>query len=276
MEKICAGIVTYNPLLSDLNASLNQLIQQVPLVIIVDNNSENIQSIQQTIKQYNNVHLIQNTENVGIAAALNQIFVYACEKKYDWVLTLDDDSIITDHFVNILVTEINQNVGIVCSRLRDKKTGVMTSSKTSENKCITAGSLTSVKAWKEIHGFDEWLFIDDVDFDFSMRLYEKGWKIVEAEKAILNHSIGNTIIKNLFFWHPAVRNHSPFRKYYQERNYIYVDYKFKQYNYFKELFRYIKHCFFVLLWEDNKIKKISAMHKGRKEGLQVIRNMKRA
>lgn len=273
-NKICAGIVTYNPSMSDVKKSIQQLSQQVHSIIIVDNASDNISDIEKIIQKNSQITLIRNNQNKGIAAALNQIFVFAKNKGFHWVLTLDDDSEISDGYIEALYSKIDENVGIVCPILEDRKTGRKFESKTKKDTCITSGSLTSIEAWTAVGGFDEWLFIDAVDFDFSKRIYRAGWRIEKNNNAILLHSIGDTEIKNLLFWQPAVRNHSVFRKYYQERNYLYLDYKLNEYSYMKELLRFIKHCAIVILWENEKRTKIQAMLKGRKDGLKKIRSMK--
>lgn len=49
---------------------------------------------------------------------------------------------------------------------KNRLDGTILHSKCHEDECITSGSLTSVEAWQKIGGFDEWLEIDGVDFDF--------------------------------------------------------------------------------------------------------------
>lgn len=274
-NRVCAGIVTFNPSISDMEKSLQQLSQQVSLVVIVDNASENISDIKKVTEKYEQTRLIRNYQNKGIAAALNQIFVYAKKEGFHWVLTLDDDSEINDGYVEELFTKVDKNVGIVCPILEDRKTGIHFHSKTKDDICITSGSLTSVAAWTSVEGFDEWLFIDAVDFDFSKRICRAGWKVEEDNNAILLHSIGDTQIKKIMFWKIAVRNHSEFRKYYQERNYLYLDYKLDEFSYVKELLRFIKHCMIVILWEDKRNIKIRAMFKGYIDGLKKIQLMKK-
>jgi rhamnosyltransferase len=208
---------------------------------------------------------------------LNQIFAEASSRKADWVLTLDDDSILPEDLITRYFSCIERqdaSVGIVCPLLRSKATNQITHSKTSETECITSGSLTRVSAWEYSGGFDDWLFIDSVDFDFSKRVVNLGMTIVECTQVTMPHEIGKTRTINLGFAHPAIRNHGPVRKYYQERNYPYVDYKYSEYGYIKELLRFIKHTLFVLLWENDKKQKIFAMRNGRKDALIKIKELR--
>ncbi|MBT1164908.1 glycosyltransferase family 2 protein [Bifidobacterium felsineum] len=274
-NKICIGIVTFNPDINDIETTLRNIGNSFH-VIIVDNGSNNIDSIQKISHSYD-CHIITNNENLGIAKALNQIFEFADKNSYEWVLTLDDDSLPPSNMISSFLSMLKgrDNVGIICPMLISKGNHSIFHSKTAVDECITSGSLTNVEAWKSIGGFDEWLFIDSVDFDFSKRLHKAGYVILEDRNVLLPHEIGKTKTINLLVAHPAIRNHSAFRKYYQERNYIYVDYKLHQYSYFIDLLRFMKHVLFVVLWEEDKFEKIQSMIRGRKDGLNKIRELKK-
>lgn len=286
--RICAGIITYNPTLTDVSTCLEALCNQVERVIIVDNASKNVKSLQEVVSKYANVTLVKNSQNIGFAKALTQVFEWAKSQGFNWVLTLNDDSVVPSNMISeykkILENQgslVNQKnaknskIAIVCSLLKNRLDGTILHSKCHEDECITSGSLTSVEAWAKIGGFDEWLEIDGVDFDFSRRLVRAGWKIVECQNVIMEHQIGKARSINLIIKHPIVWNHNANRKYYIARNMQVVDYKMGTYSYVKSLRAVVRDMIFVALWEKNKFAKIRAMIRGFKDGQQKIRQMRK-
>ncbi len=285
---ICAGIITYNPTLTDVSTCLEALCNQVERVIIVDNASKNVKSLQEVVNKYTNVTLVKNSQNIGFAKALTQVFEWAKSQGFNWVLTLNDDSVVPSNMISeykkILENQgslVNQKnaknskIAIVCSLLKNRLDGTILHSKCHEDECITSGSLTSVEAWAKIGGFDEWLEIDGVDFDFSRRLVRAGWKIVECQNVIMEHQIGKARSINLIIKHPIVWNHNANRKYYIARNMQVVDYKMGTYSYAKSLRAVVRDMIFVALWEKNKFAKVRAMIRGFKDGQQKIRQMRK-
>jgi rhamnosyltransferase len=93
---------------------------------------------------------------------------------------------------------------------------------------ITSGSLVNTKICKELGGFDEKLFIDDVDFEYAYRCVTKGYKIIEFNEIRLSHQLG--IVKNAGYLSFIKRSgrilHSPFRIYFMVRNHFYVANKY--------------------------------------------------
>lgn len=283
--RICSGIITYNPTLTDVSTCLEALCNQVERVIIVDNASKNVKSLQEVVSKYANVTLVKNSQNIGFAKALTQVFEWAKSQGFNWVLTLNDDSVVPNNMISEykkilenqgnLENSKNSKIAIVCSLLKNRLDGTILHSKCHEDECITSGSLTSVEAWAKIGGFDEWLEIDGVDFDFSRRLARAGWQIVECQNVIMEHQIGKARSINLIIKHPIVWNHNANRKYYIARNMQVVDYKMGTYSYAKSLRAVMRDMIFVALWEKNKFAKIRAMIRGFKDGQQKIRQMRK-
>ena len=275
--QIMAGMVTYNPDPYDLSKSVPALIGQVNQVVIVDNGSNNISSIRKVLEPFSSVLLICNKRNEGIARALNQIFSWGGTHGYRWVLTMDDDSEVPDGMVEkygLAMRGAVGRIGIVCPLLRNRRDGTVFHSKRSNDECITSGSLTSMDAWKAIDGFDEWLFIDEVDFDFSRRMVRAGYQILECDSVLMPHQIGDSRTIHLLGKNPIIWNHSAFRQYYIQRNRLYVDWKLGTYKPLASLCNFLKDLVFVLIWEDDKSRKINAMVRGWKAGKAKIRAMR--
>ena len=88
-----AGITLYNPELDRLGQNIESILPQVKHIFLVDNGSCNLDEIKSLLDKFENVTLICNGENLGIAKALNQMCQAAYENGYEWMLTLDQDSV---------------------------------------------------------------------------------------------------------------------------------------------------------------------------------------
>ncbi|KAB7788125.1 glycosyltransferase family 2 protein [Bifidobacterium cebidarum] len=273
---ILCSIITYNPDDHLLIKNIESITNQVNELVIVDNCSNNIDSITSIAVKYN-AHLIKCKENYGIAKALNIAFKYAEENKFEWVLTLDQDSVCPNNYFKYLIPLINDipKVGIAAPVIVDRSNVIIGHKPKLDygfvRTCITSGACTSVSAWDTVGGFDEVLFIDSVDFDFCFRLRKAGYKIVQTSLVKLEHSLGTptTIcfgkLKYTFFEHNA------FRLYYIAQNNIYYPAKNSLILHFiRGNIRNIYILFRVCLFEKNKFDKIKSILKGIINGYKLI------
>lgn len=248
LKKIAAGIVVYNPddeirFLQCIESALSQ----VEKVYIFDNSTEKKQ-----LNLSQNVTYMSLGRNVGIAYALNHIMRIAKKEGFEWVITLDQDSILPNNTIFEYTKYIKENdrLAIICPQVIDTRRVYMEIEKKHEiqyiEECITSASCTSINAWETVGGFDEWLFIDLVDNDFCKRLIVSGFKILRINSVVLNQEFGRITPKSLKkqeFWiqmSKIFRNKNiakfsyikyvdPIRVYYTNRNIIYVNRKLKKY-----------------------------------------------
>lgn len=274
---VLAGITLFNPELDRLEENITAIQNQVDRVICVDNGSKNINAIEILLKKsFPEVHLQKNEENRGIAAALNQIFSFGKERGFDWVLTLDQDSVCPDN----LMEEYRKywcldGVGVLSPRIIDRnfEKNIETDAEYDEiDKCITSASLTSIEAWEKVDGFWEYLFIDYVDHDFCAKCVEHGIKILRINRVTLLHELGKGVHKRLFGRQLTILNHSPMRKYYIVRNrLIYMKVHREVIDIKEERKKYIYFYIKTLLFEEQKWEKLKEMMKGRRDGKRYIR-----
>lgn len=244
---ISGGIVLYNPDMARLKENVDSVIKQVDCLVLVDNASKNIEEVKALFGGNEKITILLNDENKGIAAALNQILNWAEKMGAEWVLTLDQDSVCAPDMVEKLwkYKDVGK-IGILCPRLIHRKRPEKGQDKKEEKEyrtatmCPTSGSLTNIAAMKEIGGFDEKLFIDEVDEEACIRLRIAGYCILKVNTAELLHDWGNQTEVYLFprlskilpmpAWKEPVypNNHSNLRKYYIMRNNIYVHRKYKK------------------------------------------------
>lgn len=272
-DLIYAGIVTFNPDIERLSENIESVINQVSSIVIFDNGSENINEITR-LAENNNVFVIKSTKNVGIAKGLNEIFQNVVEQSYNWVLTLDQDSICPNNLICEFEKESSnfQNVGIFCPIIDDlnrNQKEIISNDAIEVKNCITSASLTSIQAWKDIDGFDESLFIDNVDFDFCKRLRINNFKIVQVRSVALSHEIGKVTNYTIFGKTFTPMNHSAFRKYYIARNSIYFGKKFRDESVFRGVLRNGKLFLMTLFFENQKKDKLKAICKGFYDGIKM-------
>ena len=276
MSNILAGIITYNPDLEQLYKNVKAILPQVQEVLIVDNHSSDPKTI--AFSDLTGVSYLYNEDNLGIAKGLNQIMEYAHNHHYDWVVTLDQDSVCANDFVSSCLSLLKQEqkIGIITPTIVDKNIGqVLTYNKTFEgytsvDRCITSCGFTSVSAWKDVGGFTEDMFIDYVDFDFCAKLKLKNYQILRLNSVMLEHQLGNAQWHRFFHTKIRVTNHSAFRKYYIGRNMVYYYRKYhKKLSIQLEPLRLLKVYCITILYEKEKCKKLHMLTKGVIDGMHM-------
>ena len=272
---ISAGIVLFNPDIIRLKENISAVIVQCTHIYLVDNGSNNIDEVKRLLNQYNQskISILCNLENQGIAKALNQLTIAAQKDGYEWILTLDQDSVSPSNIISEFKNYITcQNVGMLCPVIYDRNKGKEIKAKegcTEIDECITSGSLLNIEAWNNIGGFDENMFIDGVDFDICYRLRQNGYKILCIQSVVLLHELGRIEYHHFLFWRVLVKNHSAFRKYYIARNIIYTAKKRRSTLLFvKGLLQEIKMLGIVVFYEEDKLNKSKCICRGIYDGFK--------
>lgn len=273
-DRVCACIITYN-IDEKINEVVNSIIEQVEYVVIVDNASKG-----KTIKILNNinkndkVNVIFNKTNNGIAKAINQGIEVAKNKKMDWVITLDHDSICNDGMIESML-KINKiypskdKIAILAPQVFEMHKKDFISNKNNKSdyievkECIQSGALFNISAFENIGYFDENLFIYHVDFDFCERALKKGYKIIQCNNTILYHEEGYKIEKRFLGKKTFYNNYSSFAIYYITRNTIYMAQTYSVF-YLK---RIVKDFIYILLYDNQKKERLSYWKKGLLDGI---------
>ena len=276
--RVLVGIVTYNPDVSRLDENISAVLREpVDNVLIFDNGSENIQEILTYIKR-KDISIHKNKKNIGIASALRYIMDYATSNNYDWVMTLDQDSVIISGLVDEYKTYAAKlkDVAMLTCIIQDRnfQEKIFYEDKPQKvTRCITSAAFTNVKCYQKTLGYDEKMFIDYVDFDLCYSLIEAGFKIYKIPFAGLLHEVGNGKNVSFFGKQQIIYNHSAFRKYYLIRNSIYCAKKHPQFDSPCRIrLRAWREMLFVLLYEENKIPKLKRMCKGYLDGIKMSRD----
>ena len=270
------GIVTYQPDKQRLQENILSALtnQEAGHVFIVDNHSSNLSDIQQLVADYPRTVLVENDDNKGIAHALNQIAECAEKQGYEWVVTLDQESVMPKRSMDEYEQYTqDDDIGIICPSVVDRNMGAEYNPSHQEtdviHQCITAGNLVRLEAWKKAGGFSEELFIDGVDFDFCLKIEKAGYKILRVNRIQLLQEVGHGKKIPLPFHHQmSVLHHSPTRLYYIARNYLYIGKKHHQrWHWAVEV---AKRMFIVLCFEKNRWKKLRYMLIGIRHSMKGI------
>jgi len=308
--KVCAGIVLYNPDAKRLAENINAIKPQVDMLVFVDNASANIDEVRSKFADDNHIWIINET-NQGIAVALNQLIDFADKNGYEWILTLDQDSICEENLVNKLLEVIKVEKNAEKESLAEKnalaeRERLAEREASADNRktamlgplimdrgiadadlppdktladiedvrfCITSGCLTDVKAVADVGGFNEWLFIDEVDREICLRLLHRGYRLLRVNTVELKHEYGSKTVTRKLLWKEVIyRNYAPIRVYYQTRNLVYMMRKYGR-EYTPRLFYRWVRLFFAFsvkfICERDRIQRLKAFAKGLKEGLSV-------
>jgi rhamnosyltransferase len=228
---VSAVIVSYNPP-SDVLKNIAALRPQVDSIVVVDNgSSEESLALLRCGRSELDFELIENGCNLGIAVALNLGVREVKARGSFWVALFDQDSTIEPGFIDQMRTTYEGSanpaqVGIVCPVYVDRSSGItlpVPRSKVGEVVATpTSGSLIPVSLFDKLGAFNESLFMDYVDVEFSLRSRRSGYRIIQSPHAILHHSMGHMSRHRVLGRWFTSTNHSAARRYYITRNRLWL------------------------------------------------------
>lgn len=267
---LAIGIVLFNPDIINLEKSINEILKVSNTIILIDNNSKNITEIKGLIKKYDKIILIENSNNFGIAKALNQILAKAYSTNSKYLLTLDQDSTLSkEDILKMLQYKNIKNVAIICPIINDlnkNKKMKQIEEYVEIDRCITSGSLMNLEICKTIGNFDEKMFIDYVDFEYCKRIKLQGFKIIRIRDAVINHEIGKRTKRKFLFMTVFPTNHNYKRTFYYVKNIRYYLKKYKRKMTFREKITEYKYLLWrlitILFYEKNKKMKLKSYFDG--------------
>ena len=228
-KNVVAVVVLYNPnrLVIKNILTYHSFLENI---VVVDNSETANEEILNDLKKMLKIHLIVNQENKGIATALNQGIQKAILLGGEWILTMDQDSYFeADMLKNYfkLFDDLNDKVKIAALGPNYEKENSLEQIIKVEN-LITSGTLLNADVFKKIKGYDEKLFIDEVDNDYCYRAQLEGYDLYQCNNIFMNHALGNKKQITSIFGSKKTRIlHSPIRLYYIVRNSLYMSEKYK-------------------------------------------------
>jgi len=231
--RLAGLVILYQPS-STIIDNIKSYLPLLDKLIVFDNTEAANENIHNQILELQNVILVHDNQNAGIAKRLNEGAAMCLNENFTWMLTMDQDSAFESNLFKEYVNCLEQleNKGNIAM------TGVEFEVTPASNGCncnevkqvITSGSFINLALFKEIGGFDKALFIDEVDTDYCYQAILKGYKIIKFKSIFLNHSLGKVSYhKSLKTLKTTSRTlHSPLRLYYMVRNNLYLNSKYPQ------------------------------------------------
>lgn len=232
-KDVGAVVVAYHPD-EGIEGRVDRILRQAAAAVIVDNGSsaETARSLDR-LAERENVSLIRNAANLGVATALNEGMDWARRRGYAWAFLFDHDSILEDGALETLAAALRdfgpeETPAVIGCNYRDVYAGRLRYPDESasglswrERKTvITSGSLVSVAAYAAIGPFRDEFFIDHVDDEYCLRARRKGYRVISTCRPVMRHSVGASTLHRLLWKRTGVTNHSPFRRYYMTRNHL--------------------------------------------------------
>lgn len=227
--RLAGAVILFHPS-ADVIQKISSYIDELGVLYIIDNSDTKNHKLLTEIKELSpKCKLISNSENAGIASALNQAVEMACNEEFDWLLTMDQDSHFIDNafFKAFKEFENKEEVSLFAPELvvfqkeyiKDKRI----SFKIVRDMLMTSGNIINLKSCNQIGGFESKLFIDEVDTDYCFKLLKNKLKIIQIEGTYLFHPLGYIQKVDLPFGiKKQIVEHHPFRHYYISRNSFYI------------------------------------------------------
>lgn len=224
LPKTGAAVVVFNPDWELFKKTFQTYSPYFSQVWVVANSM--LQNEQQDwLEGQQGVKIIQNKENLGLGAALNQAFIQVKSAGLDWMLTMDQDSGFeqegVQHLINGLCSLSNQTAAYGANPLWHPHVGHIRSEK---KVLIQSGTFWRISAWNAVGGFHEGLFVDGVDHEFCLRCRKLGWQVHTQMNVPLVHALGKNLKVPAALWrlHPWAKSgltyYGPAREYYLIRN----------------------------------------------------------
>jgi len=214
-------------------------------VIIIDNgSSDSTPAILGKLQsEHANISVILLERNVGLASAQNIAMRKALEDAGTaFIFLMDHDSCPGTESLGILAdfaaaTRDDQTIGLLGMlpveegstdaepKVTDALSGPVLRHGVRVTPAVTimaSGTLIRRSIFDRFGFFDDRLFIDDIDHDYSMKLHCAGLHNFVVNDAVLIHNLGERIEIDFLGKVRRITWHSPFRRYYIIRNAIWM------------------------------------------------------
>jgi rhamnosyltransferase len=284
--RLVAAIVAYCPDVSVLREVINAAAAQADSVIIIANDGA-----PWSCSLPQNATLSKQDRNLGLGAAYNLAVDWARARDASHLLLLDQDSVPAHGMVSALLKAHRQPGRIAAAGplWRDSRSGEDGFFVRSEGRrrrryrpapgevvavdfLISSGSVISLEALAQVGPFDETLFIEHVDTDWTLRARARGYCLLGVADARLDHAFGEaTLTASPFGLYRRFFLYPPERNYYLLRNSIilwrrpYVPWRWV----FRDFRRTAALVLFYALCVSPRLKRMRSMFRGVCDGLKM-------
>ncbi|WP_122894022.1 glycosyltransferase [Arcobacter peruensis] len=214
--KLCGVVILYKPDYEEVLKNISSYLNSLEKLYVI-NNSKIDNSFVSKLNKFDKIQLINPDSNIGISKALNLALNISNKDGFSWLLTMDQDtSFFNNSFDTFLESfkEIDKKSLIIYSPIHNKKfLSKEKSTHIEKDFVMTSGNILNIAFAKEIGGFEEKFFIDEVDHEFCFKAIKNKYKILQNMNISVDHELGEKINSFTIY--------KPFRLYYMIRNYLY-------------------------------------------------------
>lgn len=257
---ILAVVLSYFPNNELLRRNIDSFIEHVDKVLIWENTPKS-EKLNYRFIHHEKIEYCGDGIN-SISHALNYSWRYAKENGYNYLLTMDQDSVWEDFadYLSKTVYSKDAPVGIWGPNAYDRDYDTIVEHDT----VITSGMLVGVDLIDIIGGWNEVFNVDCVDDEFCLHAKRKGIKSYIYGHCKLVQRYGNPRVVTFLGKTSRLRNDSPKRLYSIYRSFpilikMYPEEKAIKAEFYKEWIGLIK---WILVFEDNKFRKFFAIVRG--------------
>lgn len=266
--KLATIVIAYNPNLDELHQNIASYAGLSDIFILWDN-SEKPFDLSNIKADYPNAVIHQDGINYGLPRAYNWAIKYAEEHGCTHLMTMDQDSRFERfHDYYQWVAKKGHDGISSCAINQDQPAK---EEYTIINDSAQSSSIFPLSMIKELGPFREDLFISMVDAEMCLRAQEKGYKTLQYNGSNLIHHIGSGRKIHILNRTVTVSDYNALRHYYDSRNRILMWYEFpydmRTRNKLTHLLGRLKTMAKIILFENNKMEKVTAIITGTWYGL---------
>jgi len=239
-NRIWAAIICYRAKRSSIENLLAVLHDQVSQVLVVDNDAA---SSELSRLEGPSVTYLPMTGNQGTAGAMNSAWRAGLRGHAEFVVCFDQDSEISPGFIGSLLRQwqtlqraSGQPIGGIGPVWKDRRTGRwlrtlkpagwrrqrvdgQSADHIEVDHLISSGCMIHRDTWLAIGPFDESLFLDYVDIEWSLRARSQGFRFFVTRNSEMRHSIGDSVVS---IFGRSLWIHQPQRQYLLIRNHLLI------------------------------------------------------
>lgn len=214
-KNVCAVITLYNPSKREL-VNLATISKQVGILIIMDNSGKSMSNVREMLQTLSfdaqcKVIYFKNEENLGIPKSFNRGVKIGRKMGALYFFFLDQDSFIEEDVVKRLLLCRNEllsfnpgivagnNIGTIMEGKKLKKIYYLIRNMYEDRNTkevfrpIFSGWIVSNELLQEVGPFNDILFLDAVDHEYSFRVLKEGYRNFICKNAIIHHEIGSVL-----------------------------------------------------------------------------------
>ena len=276
--KIVALMVYYKGNIPEICSNLKAYIHNIGALVIWLNSpleEKDKHEIIAAFKPYHSIILFRGDgTNQGLSKVYNEV-AREFESQYDYLLTMDQDSWWYNFGDYIDFIEQIQEDDIIAygpdvitdkDVIGDEKcTGIEV------DEIINSGALVKLSLLSAIGYYNEELFVDAIDEELCLRAQANKLRIIKVRGSYLIQQYGHAETHRFFNRTVSITGHKPERKYQIARNHVWL---IKNYHLTRERRKsYIKDYIIrptveTILYEKNKLRKVTSIIKGVIDGLR--------